>query len=74
MSLHTVTANELAIKALRCPQDRARVVHHVEGHGNGAHARAHELERYRQRVALHRLLTWVQVACNCVFRPERAPS
>jgi hypothetical protein len=34
MSLHTVTANELASKALRCPQDRARVVYHVDGHGN----------------------------------------
>ena len=31
---HTVTANELAIKALRCPQDRARVVYHIGGHGN----------------------------------------
>src|SRR5215831_1116966 len=34
MAQHTVPANELAIKALRCPEGRARVVYHVDGHGN----------------------------------------
>ena len=34
MVQHKVAANELAIKALRCPEDKARVVYHVDGHGN----------------------------------------
>jgi Arm DNA-binding domain len=34
MAQRTVPANELAIKALRCPDGRARVVYHVDGHGN----------------------------------------
>ncbi len=34
MAQHTVPANELAIKALRCPEGKARVVYHVDGHGN----------------------------------------
>ncbi len=34
MAQHTVPANELAIKALQCPQGKARVVYHVDGHGN----------------------------------------
>lgn len=34
MTQRTVAANELAIKALRCPHDKARVVYHVDGHGN----------------------------------------
>jgi Arm DNA-binding domain len=40
---HTVTANELAIKALRCPQDSACVVYHIDGHGNDG------LKRYVER-------------------------
>jgi integrase len=35
MAQHTVPANELAIKALRCPEGKARVVYHIDGHGNG---------------------------------------
>ena len=34
MGNHTVTAKELAIKALRYPEDRARVAYHVDGRGN----------------------------------------
>ena len=34
MAQHTVAVNVLAIEALRCPDDKARVVYHVEGHGN----------------------------------------
>lgn len=34
MTQRTVPANELAIKALRCPDGKARVVYHVDGHGN----------------------------------------
>ena len=34
MAQHTVPANELAIKALRCPEGKARAVYHVDGHGN----------------------------------------
>jgi len=34
MAQYTVPANELAIKALRCPEGRARAVYHVDGHGN----------------------------------------
>ena len=34
MAQHTVPANELAIKALRCPEGKARIVYHVDGHGN----------------------------------------
>jgi hypothetical protein len=34
MAQHTVPANELAIKALRCPEGKARLVYHVDGHGN----------------------------------------
>ena len=34
MTRITVAPNELAIKALRCPDDRPRMVVHLEGHGN----------------------------------------
>jgi integrase len=34
MAHHTVPANELAIKALRCPEGKARAVYHIDGHGN----------------------------------------
>ena len=34
MTQRTVAANELAIKALRCPDGKARVVYHVDGYGN----------------------------------------
>src|SRR5262245_60913257 len=34
MAQRTVPANELAIKALRRPDGKARVVYHVDGHGN----------------------------------------
>ena len=34
MAQHTVTANEIAIKALRCPEGRARAVFGVDGFGN----------------------------------------
>jgi hypothetical protein len=34
MAQHTVPANELAIKALRCPERKARAVYHTDGHGN----------------------------------------
>ena len=34
MAQHTVPANELAIKALRCPERKARVVYHIDGYGN----------------------------------------
>ena len=34
MAQHTVPANELAIKALRCPEGKARAVYHIDGHGN----------------------------------------
>ena len=34
MAQRTVPANELAIKALRCPEGKARVVYHIDGHGN----------------------------------------
>jgi integrase len=34
MAQRTVPANELAIKALRCPEGKARIVYHVDGHGN----------------------------------------
>jgi hypothetical protein len=34
MAQHTVPANEVAIKALRCPEGKARIVYHVDGHGN----------------------------------------
>ena len=34
MTHHTVPANELAIKALRCPEGKARAVYHIDGHGN----------------------------------------
>ena len=30
----TVPPNELAIRALSCPDDRRRIVYHLEGHGN----------------------------------------
>ena len=34
MAQCTVPANELPIKALRCPEGKARVVYHIVGHGN----------------------------------------
>jgi hypothetical protein len=34
MAQHSVPANELAIKALRCPEGKARLVCQVDGHGN----------------------------------------
>ena len=34
MALRTVPVHELAIKALRCPEGKARVVYHIDGHGN----------------------------------------
>ena len=34
MAQRTVPANELAIKALRCPEAKARVAYHIDGHGN----------------------------------------
>ena len=34
MTRITVAPNELAIKALRCPDDRPHMVVHLEGHGN----------------------------------------
>ena len=34
MPKHTVIANEIAIRALRCPEGRPRVVYQLEGHGN----------------------------------------
>jgi hypothetical protein len=34
MTERTVAANKLAIKALRCPEGKARVVCHIDGHGN----------------------------------------
>jgi Arm DNA-binding domain len=34
MARHTVPANEVAIKALRCPEGKARIVYHVDGRGN----------------------------------------
>ena len=34
MPKHSVTANEFAIKALKCPDARSRVVYHLDGHGN----------------------------------------
>jgi hypothetical protein len=34
MAQRTVAANELAIKALRCPQGKGRVVYHIDGHDN----------------------------------------
>ncbi len=34
MAKHTVIANEIAIRALRCPEGRPRVVYQLDGHGN----------------------------------------
>jgi integrase len=34
MPKHTVVANEIALRALQCPSNRARVVYHLDGHGN----------------------------------------
>ena len=34
MAQHTVTANEIAIKALRCPEGKSRAVYGVDGFGN----------------------------------------
>lgn len=34
MAQHTVPATELAIKALQCPEGKARAVYHIDGHGN----------------------------------------
>jgi hypothetical protein len=34
MAQRTVPANELAIKALQCPEGKSRVVYHIDGHGN----------------------------------------
>lgn len=34
MAQHTVPADEVAIKALRCPKGKVRIVYQVDGHGN----------------------------------------
>ena len=34
MPKHAVPPNELALRALRCPVDRERIVYHLDGHGN----------------------------------------
>lgn len=34
MPRNVVPSNEIAIRALRCPKDKPRVVYHLDGHGN----------------------------------------